>query len=96
LVPAEERAVQACVVVPTQYGKGVKTEPVKLVSPDDTCYKLTMPTGTEPADVLAALATVLGSEEGGSASLAEVSAATDCIYPSFGATRFCSRLPRGQ
>jgi hypothetical protein len=96
LVPAEERAVQACVVVPTQYGKGVNTEPVKLVSPKDTCYKLTMPTGAEPADVLTALATVLGSEEGGSASLAEVSAATDCIYPNFGATRFCSRLPRGQ
>ena len=98
-VPTEEDAVQGCVVVPTDYGEGVETEPVTLVSPDDTCYALTKPKGTEPADLLAALDTVLGREEGGSASLhvAEVSAATDCIYPKLRChSLFGSRLRRGR
>ncbi len=97
--PTEEDAVQACVVVPTQYGEWVETEPVTLVSPDGQCHALTKPKGTEPADLLAALDTVLGSEAGGSASLhvAEVSAATDCIYPKLRChSLFGSRLPRGR
>ena len=95
-MPTEEDAVQACVAVPTQYGMGVETVPVILVSPDGQCHAFTMPMGATKPDMLAALATVLGSEEGGSASLAEVSAANDCIYPSFGATRCGSRLRRGR
>ena len=88
-----------CVVVPTEYGEGVETEPVTLVSPDDTCYALTKPKGMETADLLAALDTVSGGEEGGSASLhdAEVSAATHCIYPKLRCNSlFGSRLRRGR
>ncbi len=58
LAPTEEDAVQACVVVPTQYGNGVETEPVNIVSPDGQCHALPMPKGAMKPDVLAALATL--------------------------------------
>jgi len=98
-VPTEEDAVQACVVVPTQYGNGVETELFNLASPDGQCHALPLPKGTERADVLAALDSVLGSEAGGAASLdfAEVSAATHCIYPKLRChSLFGSRLRRGR
>ena len=69
VVPTEEDAVQACEVVPTQYGNGVETVPFIFTPPAGHCLALAMPKGTKPADMLAALATVMGSEEGGSASL---------------------------